>query len=61
MKMKIEELSQIGRPPLKRGERSVTISARSTSEQKRQFFEIGGATWLREAITTAWKAMKDRQ
>jgi hypothetical protein len=51
----------MGRPPLKRGERSATISARSTHEQKRQFFEIGGAIWLRDAITAAWKAMQSRQ
>jgi hypothetical protein len=42
-----------GRPPIKEGEETVTLSIRLTVSQRAKLERLGGAAWLRERIDRA--------
>ena len=42
-----------GRPPVKAGEETVTVSLRVTPAQREKLSRIGGAGWVRERIDRA--------
>ena len=42
-----------GRPPVKAGEETITISLRMTPAQREKLERLGGAKWVRERIDRA--------
>jgi hypothetical protein len=42
-----------GRPPVKAGEETVTVSLRMTPAQREKLERLGGAKWVRERIERA--------
>ncbi len=42
-----------GRPPVKAGEETVTVSLRMTPPQREKLERLGGAKWMRERIERA--------
>ena len=42
-----------GRPPVKAGEETVTVSLRMTPSQRERLERLGGAKWVRERIDRA--------
>lgn len=42
-----------GRPPVKAGEETVTVSLRMTPAQREKMGRLGGAKWVRELIDRA--------
>lgn len=42
-----------GRPPVKAGEETVTVSLRMTPAQREKLGRLGGAGWVRERIDRA--------
>ncbi len=42
-----------GRPPVKAGEETVTVSLRMTPAQRKKMVRLGGAKWVRERIERA--------
>jgi len=45
---------KMGRPPVTEEQRLVVTAMRLTREQLRQYHELGGAVWFREAIRRAY-------
>ena len=42
-----------GRPPVKAGEETITVSMRMTPSQREKLERLGGAKWVRERIDRA--------
>lgn len=42
-----------GRPPVKAGEETVTVSLRMTPAQREKLARLGGASWVRDRIDRA--------
>lgn len=42
-----------GRPPVKKGEETVTVSLRLTAAQRDKLARLGGAEWVRQRIDKA--------
>lgn len=42
-----------GRKPVKKGEKTVTVSLRMTGAQRDKLGQLGGAEWVRERIDAA--------
>ena len=42
-----------GRPPVKKGEETVTVSLRLTSAQRDKLAQLGGTEWVRQRIDKA--------
>ena len=42
-----------GRPPVKQGEETVTVSLRMTPSQREKLARLGGAGWVRDRIDRA--------
>jgi len=42
-----------GRPPVKAGEETITVSLRMTSAQREKLERLGGAKWVRDRIDRA--------
>jgi hypothetical protein len=42
-----------GRPPVKAGEETITVSLRMTPAQREKLSRLGGAKWVRERIDRA--------
>jgi hypothetical protein len=49
-----------GRPPVKAGEDTVTVSLRMTPAQREKLERLGGAKWVRERIERAKERMNSQ-
>ena len=47
-----------GRPPVRAGEETVTVSLRMTPTQREKLERLGGAKWVREQIERAINVME---
>jgi hypothetical protein len=56
--MQAMETKRKGRPPAAGEARNEEIRVRATQEELRQFVELGGAEWLRQALRRAYARLK---
>jgi hypothetical protein len=56
--MQAMETKRKGRPPTAGVARKDEIRVRATPEEMRQFAELGGAEWLRQALKRAYARLK---
>ena len=47
-----------GRPPVKAGEETITVSLRMTPAQREKLARLGGAKWVRDRIDRAKEPIK---